>query len=165
MGALSVKENKMEQKPDHAQVVVNPFVIYLGLAIAAVVIQQIIPLPFAAQTPARVLGVLLIALNFGFGLPAIRGMLKVKTSPNPRHPSTTLVSSGSYRFTRNPMYVGLTLVFAGALTFFQIAWGLLFVPLVVWLITIWVIIPEEEYLENKFGDDYLHYKSKVRRWI
>ena len=155
----------MEQKPDHAQIAVNPFVIYLGLAIAAVVLQQIIPLPFVAQASARVLGVMLIALNFGFGLPAIRGMLKVKTSPNPRHPSTTLVSSGSYRFTRNPMYVGLTLVFAGALTFFQIAWGLLFVPLVVWLITIWVIIPEEEYLENKFGDDYLHYKSKVRRWI
>ena len=155
----------MEQKPDHAQIVVNPFVIYLGLAIAAVVLQQIVPLPFVAQTPARVLGVLLIAVNFGFGLPAIREMLKVKTSLNPHHPSTTLVSSGSYRFTRNPMYVGLTLVFAGALTFFQIAWGLLFVPLVVWLITIWVIIPEEEYLENKFGDDYLHYKSKVRRWI
>jgi len=155
----------MEQKPDHAQIAVNPFVIYLGLAIAAVVLQQIIPLPFVAQASARVLGVMLIALNFGFGLPAIRGMLKVKTSPNPRHPSTTLVSSGSYLITRNPMYVGLTLVFAGALTFFQIAWGLLFVPLVVWLITIWVIIPEEEYLENKFGDDYLHYKSKVRRWI
>jgi len=155
----------VEHKTDHAQVVVNPFVIYLGLAIAAVVLQQFVPLPFVAQASARVLGVLLIAVNFGFGLPAIRGMLKVKTSPNPHRPSTALVMSGSYRLTRNPMYVGLTLIFAGVLTFFQSAWGLLFVPLVVWLITIWVIIPEEKYLENKFGDDYLHYKSKVRRWI
>jgi protein-S-isoprenylcysteine O-methyltransferase Ste14 len=155
----------MEQKKDHAQVVVNPFVIYIGLAVVAVVLQQIVPLPFIAQTPARVLGLLLIALNFGFGLPAIRGMLKVKTSPNPNSPATALVLSGSYRLTRNPMYLGLTLIFSGVLTFFQITWGLLFVPLVVWLITIWVIVPEEKYLENKFGEEYLQYKSNVRRWL
>jgi protein-S-isoprenylcysteine O-methyltransferase Ste14 len=155
----------MEMKTDHASVVVNPFVIYLGLAIVAVVLQQNVPLPFIAQTPARVLGLLLITLNFGFGLPALRGMLRMKTSPNPHRPATVLVLSGVYRFTRNPMYVGLTLIFAGVLTFFQITWGLLFVPLVVWLITIWVIVPEEKYLENKFGEEYLQYKSNVRRWI
>jgi protein-S-isoprenylcysteine O-methyltransferase Ste14 len=165
MGALLAKEKIMEQKTDHAQVVVNPFVIYLGLAIAAAVLQQIVPMPFIAPIPARVLGLLLIAVNFGFGPPALRGMLRVKTSPNPHQPSTVLVLSGVYRFTRNPMYVGLTLMFAGVLTFFQITWGLLFVPLVVWLITIWVIVPEERYLENKFGEEYLQYKSSVRRWI
>ena len=155
----------MEPKTDHASVVVNPFVIYLGVAIAAVALQQIAPLPFIAQTPARVLGLLLIALNFGFGLPALQGMLRAKTSPNPHRPSTALVLSGVYRFTRNPMYVGLTLVFAGVLTFFKVTWGLVFIPLVVVLITIWVIVPEEKYLENKYGEDYLQYKSSVRRWI
>jgi protein-S-isoprenylcysteine O-methyltransferase Ste14 len=155
----------MEQKTDHAPVVVNPFVIYLGLAAAAILLQRILPLPFISEVPARILGVLLIALNFGFGLPALRGMLQAKTSPNPHRPSTVLVLSGNYRFTRNPMYIGLTLMFAGLLTFFEISWGLLFVPLVVWLITIWVIVPEEKYLEKKFGDEYLLYKSKVRRWI
>jgi len=63
------------------------------------------------------------------------------------------------------MYVGLTLVFAGVLTLNQNIWGILFVPLLVWLITIWVIIPEETYLEEKFGLEYTAYKSKVRRWI
>jgi protein-S-isoprenylcysteine O-methyltransferase Ste14 len=143
----------MEQKTDHAQVVVNPFVIYLGLAIVAVVLQQVLPQPSISKASARVLGVMLIALNLGFGLPAIRGMLQAKTSPNPHRPSTTLVLSGVYRVTRNPMYVGLTLAFAGALVFFQVSWGLLFVPLVVWLTTIWVIVPEEKYLENKFGEE------------
>lgn len=155
----------MEQKKDHASVVLNPFVIYLGLAAAAIVLQLVVPLPSIPQAPARALGVLLIALNFGFGLPALRVMLRVRTSPNPSRPSTVLVLSGIYRFTRNPMYFGLTLIFAGMLIFFQISWGLLFVPLVVWLITIWVIIPEEKYLENKFGEEYLQYKSIVRRWI
>ena len=155
----------MEKKTDHASVVVNPFVIYVGLAIAAVILQQIVPLPIITQLPARTLGLLLIALNFGFGLTALRSMLQVKTSPNPNRPSSVLVLSGVYRFTRNPMYVGLTLIFAGVLTFLQVTWGLLFIPLVVWLITIWVIIPEEEYLANKFGEEYLQYKSNVRRWI
>ena len=155
----------MEQKTDHASVVVNPFVIYLGLAIVAILLQKILPLSFISGVPARVLGVFLIALNFGFGLPALRSMLQAKTSPNPNRPSTSLVLSGIYRLTRNPMYIGLTLIFAGLLIYFQISWGLLFVPLVVWLITIWVIIPEEKYLEKKFGEEYLQYKSNVRRWI
>jgi protein-S-isoprenylcysteine O-methyltransferase Ste14 len=114
---------------------------------------------------ARILGVILIVLNFVCGIPAIRGMLQAKTSPNPQRPSTTLILSGVYQRTRNPMYVGLTMVFAGALILNQNMWGLLFVPLLVWLITIWVIIPEETYLEEKFGLEYAKYKSSVRRWI
>jgi len=155
----------MEQKTNHASVVVNPFVIYLGLAIVAILLQKILPLSFMSEISARVLGVSLLILNLGFGLPALRGMLQAKTSPNPNRPTTSLVLSGVYRLTRNPMYVGLTLVFAGLLIYFQVSWGLLFVPLAVWLITNWVIVPEEKYLGEKFGEEYLQYKSKVRRWI
>ena len=154
----------MEQKTNHASVVVNPFVIYLGLAIVAILLQKILPLSFMSEISARVLGVSLLILNLGFGLPALRGMLLAKTSPNPNRPTTSLVLSGVYRLTRNPMYVGLTLVFAGLLIYFQVSWGLLFVPLAVWLITNWVIVPEEKYLGEKFGEEYLQYKSKVRRW-
>ena len=92
-------------------------------------------------------------------------MLQARTSPNPNRPSTSLLLHGIYRLTRNPMYLGLTLAFAGLLIYFQITWVLLFIPLVVWLITAWVIIPEEKYLEIKFGEEYLQFKSKVRRWI
>jgi protein-S-isoprenylcysteine O-methyltransferase Ste14 len=155
----------METKTDHAEVIVNPFVIYLGLAAAAILLQRVLPLSFFPALSAHVLGAFLIAINFGFGLPALRVMLQANTSPNPGRPSTALVLSGSYGFTRNPMYLGLTLLFAGLLTFFQVSWGLLLVPLLVWLVSAWVIIPEETYLENKFGEEYLHYKSKVRRWI
>ena len=155
----------MEPKRDHALVVINPFVVYIGLAVIAILLQIVLPLSFIPAIPARILGVILIALNFVFGIPAIRSMLLAKTSPNPQRPSTSLVLSGVYQRTRNPMYVGLTLVFAGLLIFNQNAWGLLFVPLLVWLITIWVIIPEETYLEEKFGLEYTTYKSSVRRWI
>lgn len=155
----------MEQKSDHAPVVVNPFLIYVGLAFIAILLQKILPIFVIPRLPAQILGAFLIVLNFGLGLPALWSMIQAKTSPNPHQATTSLVLLGVYQISRNPMYIGLTLVFSGLLTYFQISWGLLFVPLVVWFITIWVIIPEEKYLAAKFGEEYLGYKSKVRRWI
>lgn len=155
----------MEQKSDHAPVVVNPFLIYVGLAYIAILLQKILPIFVIPRLPAQILGAFLIVLNFGLGLPALWSMIQAKTSPNPHQATTSLVLLGVYQISRNPMYIGLTLVFSGLLTYFQISWGLLFVPLVVWFITIWVIIPEEKYLAAKFGEEYLGYKSKVRRWI
>jgi len=155
----------MESKKDHALVVVNPFVVYIGLAIIASLLQLIVPLTIVPGGLAKGLGCVLIVVNLLFGIPAIRGMLQAKTSPNPKRPSTTLILSGIYHRTRNPMYLGLTLIFVGLITFFQNGWGLVLTPILVWLITIWVIIPEEKYLEEKFGSKYIEYKSCVRRWI
>jgi protein-S-isoprenylcysteine O-methyltransferase Ste14 len=153
------------QKVDHAQLVVNPFVIYVGIGLLAVPLQVLMPLPFISAPAAQLIGVVIMAANFPIGLPAIRGMLKAKTSPNPHRPTTALVLSGPYRFSRNPMYLGLTLLYAGLMTFFQLPWGVLFTPIVIWLITVWVIGPEEEYLEHQFGAEYVQYKQAVRRWV
>jgi protein-S-isoprenylcysteine O-methyltransferase Ste14 len=155
----------MNQKNDHAAVVVNPFVIYLGLGIIAVLLQRLLPLPFLPASAARMMGLTIMILSLGIGLPAVRGMLRAKTSPNPHKPTTSLIRSGPYRFSRNPMYIGLTLEYTGLVVFFQLTWGLLLLPVIVWLITVCVITPEEEYLEHKFGQQYITYKSSVRRWI
>jgi protein-S-isoprenylcysteine O-methyltransferase Ste14 len=155
----------MNKKDDHAQIVINPFIVYLGVAACAVLLQRFLPLPFIDQTKARIIGVIIMVANMIIGLPAVRKMFSVKTSLNPHHPTTALVLSGPYRFSRNPMYIGLTLLYSGLMVFFQNLWGLLLLPVVVWLITVWVIIPEEKYLELKFGDEYLNYKLLVRRWI
>ncbi len=151
--------------PDHAPVVVNPLLIYLVLFLLGVLLQWLLPLPFLASTPARLAGLAILLLNLAIGLPAVRAMLKARTSLNPARPVTSLVLSGSYRFTRNPMYLGLTLLFTGLSFIFRTPWGLLLVPAVVWLITSWVILPEEAYLEGKFGSQYTEYKRQVRRWI
>jgi protein-S-isoprenylcysteine O-methyltransferase Ste14 len=155
----------MNQRIEHPQLVVNPFVIYIGMAVVAVVLQLLVPLPFVSRQTAGIAGVVIMVINLVIGLPAVRGMLKAKTSPNPNHASTSLVLSGPYRFSRNPMYIGLTLLFAGLMIFFRLPWGILFSPVVIWLITIWVIRPEELYLEHKFGGEYLEYKKSVHRWI
>jgi protein-S-isoprenylcysteine O-methyltransferase Ste14 len=156
---------KMNGKDDHAQVVINPFIVYIGLGFCAVILQKLLPLPFLSQPGASILGVTIMIINLVFGVPAVMNMLAAKTSPNPHRSTTALVFSGPYRFSRNPMYIGLTLLYAGLMTYLRLPWGLILLPIVIWLITIWVIVPEENYLERKFGAEYLNYKSAVRRWI
>lgn len=158
-------DHKMNPRNDHAQVVVNPFVIYIGFVLCALVLRRLLPLPFIGQQSAFRIGAIVMIISFIFGLPAVMNMLAAKTTPNPHRPTTTLVFSGPYRFSRNPMYIGLTLLYTGLVTYLQLPWGLIFLPIVIWLITIWVIMPEEKYLEQKFGTEYLNYKSTVRRWI
>ena len=155
----------MKANNDHPQLTVNPFVIYIAFGLTAALLQTLIALPFIPDRIAQITGSVIIATNLIFGLPALRGMLKAKTSPNPNRPTTTLLLSGMYRFSRNPMYIGLTLLYVGLMTLLQLPWGILFTPIVIWLITIWVICPEEEYLSHKFGDTYHDYKKIVRRWI
>ena len=156
----------MNSKSDHAKIVLNPFFIYFLLALCAVLLQTFLPLPavLTGQAP-RILIAGLMLINLVIGLAAARGMLTARTSLNPNRPTTALVLSGPFRFTRNPLYLGLTVFYAGLMLVFDLTWGLLLLPIAVWLITIWVIIPEEKYLEQKFGTEYLAYKSRVRRWI
>lgn len=155
----------MQQKSDHAQVKVNPFLIYIAFVLISLALQKTIPLPFFEKNTAQTIGAILVVSNLIAGLPALIGMIAARTSPNPNRPTTALVLSGTFRLSRNPMYIGLSLVYCGVNTILQLPWGLIFLPLVVWLLTVWVIIPEENYLEEKFGPEYLNYKSQVRRWI
>jgi len=155
----------MIQTQERPRLVLNPFLIYIGLALIAALLQWLVPLPFLPRPAARLAGAALMVVNFLFGLPALRLMFRAGTSPNPGRPATALILAGPYRFTRNPMYIGLTLIYAGLVTFLQLPWGVLFLPLVVWLITVWVIRPEEQYLESRFGSEYLQYKQSVRRWL
>lgn len=157
---------RISSESDHAQIVLNPFLIYILLGLLAVLLQKILPLPgvLIGALP-RIIVAAIMAINLIIGLAASKRMLTAKTSLNPHRPTTTLVLAGPFRFTRNPLYLGLTVFYAGLMLVFELTWGLLLLPIVVWLITVWVIVPEERYLEQKFGMEYKNYKSRVRRWI
>ena len=155
----------MNKNVDYAHVVINPFLIYIGSGLCAILLQKLLPLPFLKQPSAAILGVIVMIVSFAFGLPAVLNMIAAKTTPNPYRPTTTLIFSGPYRFSRNPMYIGLTLLYAGLMTYLQLLWGIILLPVVIGLITLWVILPEEKYLAQKCGAEYLNYKSTVRRWI
>jgi protein-S-isoprenylcysteine O-methyltransferase Ste14 len=79
--------------------------------------------------------------------------------------ATTLVTSGLYRFTRNPMYLGMTLILLGGALVFGSLGALLPLPLFVAIIQRRFILGEERFLESTFGDDYRAYRERVRRWI
>jgi protein-S-isoprenylcysteine O-methyltransferase Ste14 len=87
------------------------------------------------------------------------------TTPNPTKPTSALVIWGPYRFTRNPMYVGMAVLYCGGTLLLNDPWPLAFLPLVMALVQRRVIAREEAYLERKFGDEYRAYKARVRRWI
>jgi protein-S-isoprenylcysteine O-methyltransferase Ste14 len=86
-------------------------------------------------------------------------------SPNPWKPTPAIEKRGPFRFTRNPMYLQMVLVCLGLSVFLMNWWLLALTPLVAWLLHRYAILPEEAYLEQKFGDDYLAYKCRVRRWV
>ena len=77
----------------------------------------------------------------------------------------TLVVHGPYQFTRNPMYFGLVCLYLGLALWFGIFWALILLPAVIALVQHYVVAREEQYLERKFGEEYLRYKASVRRWI
>lgn len=155
----------MNSKTDHAQTTIDAPVLLLLAILLTAVLQWLMPLPFLPSLPSRIAGIILFLAGFALGFPALRGMLEARTSPNPHRPTNALVANRTYRITRNPMYLGMLVSYAGIFIFFQNPWFLLFLPILVWLFTKWVIIPEEKYLEGKFGKEYLDFKSRVHRWI
>ncbi|EMS97418.1 isoprenylcysteine carboxyl methyltransferase [Agrobacterium tumefaciens str. Cherry 2E-2-2] len=90
---------------------------------------------------------------------------RLGTNIPPSQPTTLIATTGPYRWTRNPMYLGMALIYAGLAIGFDgpIAFALL--PLVLIAIQTQVIVREERYLEAKFGDEYRRYKAEVRRWL
>ncbi|MFT3895000.1 MAG: isoprenylcysteine carboxylmethyltransferase family protein [Anaerolineales bacterium] len=155
----------MNPETDHPQTKVDAPVLLVIAILITVLMQRFVPLPFLPSLPSRLIGAILFILGVFLGMPALRGMLKAKTSPNPHRPTNALVFEGTYRITRNPMYLSMLVIYAGISVFFQNPWFILFLPILAWLFTTWVIIPEEKYLEQKFGADYLNFKARVRRWI
>ena len=96
---------------------------------------------------------------------AFSQMKKAHTTPDLRQPTTALVTAGPYRFTRNPIYLGLFLIYLGFTLLAGTLWGILLSPFLFWTVTNAIVRLEEEYLQQKFRDEYTGYLSRVRRWI
>jgi len=92
---------------------------------------------------------------------------KAETTVNPLHPdkASSLVSMGIYQYTRNPMYFGLLLILLSIGFYLQNLASMFVLPIYVWFISKYQIIPEEEALHKLFRQDYVNYQERVRRWI
>ena len=122
---------------------------------------QVIGVLFAADRRARVFEREQVALLASFN----SAFARKGTAVEPWKPTTAIVTTGPYRLTRNPAYVGMALVYAGVALMSDALWVLAPLPIVIAIVDRGVIAREERYLERKFGPEYVDYKTRVRRWV
>lgn len=156
----------MQVSDDSAKVGFPPPFIYLGMLLLGLALDRLLPCTIAVERTARLAGaVILIAAGAALLLAASGLFRRRGTEVRPWLPSAVLVDVGPYAFTRNPMYLGMALVYLGiALALASVGMLILFLPLVA-IIQTQVIAREERYLSAKFGDAYRTYRARVRRWI
>ena len=158
---------KSTHTKDHPGVIAFPPLIWLTCAVISGLVQHFIIFPshMMRDEVSLPIGIAMAVAAFSLVIWA-GGVLKVAgTNVNPSQPALTIVRNGPYRFTRNPMYLGLCL-FQVSLAFFLNDWiSLLFVIPLALVLHFGVILREERYLEAKFGDPYLALRREVRRWI
>jgi protein-S-isoprenylcysteine O-methyltransferase Ste14 len=149
---------------DVAGAVVPPPLLYSVPLVAGAIVHRVKPLPIFPPNIGMVLGPFLIVLGL-VAIPAIRSFYRAGTSPKPWQPSKVLVTDGVYKLSRNPMYLGFTLIYLGVTAWVNTWWPVFALPLIFVVMDRGQIAREEEYLERRFGDEYRRYKARVRRWI
>jgi protein-S-isoprenylcysteine O-methyltransferase Ste14 len=156
----------MADTADTAHVIIRPPLAW-GLAVlAGLALDWLVPWPFLpADMPARWIAALVFVLALVLFAWAIITMTKAGSNVPTNRPTTTIVESGPYRFTRNPIYLGMFLGLVGLAIAFDSLWLLVMLVLFAFLIRYGVVAREEAYLDRKFGDVYRGYRSRVRRWL
>jgi len=151
--------------PDSANLgLVRPPFVYLIAVAVGLILHGIWPLRFAVPL-ATPIGVLLMVLAIALFVYAVRTFRAAGTPVPGNQPTTTIVRTGPYRFTRNPIYTAFSLLQLGLAVWVGSAW-LIVTLLVAVALMVGVVIPREEsYLERKFGAEYRRYKASVRRWL
>lgn len=152
---------------DGAAVRFPPPTIPFTAIVGGVALQMWYPLEIGLPAPARYWlgGALVTGAVLVLGLWPVILFRRSGQSEIPWKPTPAIIEDGPYRFTRNPMYVQMILVCLGVSTILANGWILLFTPVCAALLQRFAIRPEEAYLEAKFGEEYLGYTRRVRRWL
>jgi protein-S-isoprenylcysteine O-methyltransferase Ste14 len=151
--------------PDHAGVTVPPPLIFLAGLLAGVGLEAIEPID-GIDSPWRWIALVLgVAAWVYLDGSAMRRFQKADTALPPFRPTSAIVTTGPYGFSRNPIYIGMACLYAGLALALDAIWALILLPGVLLIIRFYVIAREERYLEAKFGEEYLAYKRRVRRWL
>jgi protein-S-isoprenylcysteine O-methyltransferase Ste14 len=144
---------------------VHPPIIYAISILSGIGLNKLWPLPLPFGLHDRVYGGIIIVIATLVAAWALLHFHRNDTDVRPDKPDNALITSGPYRFTRNPLYMVLTLAQITAAIWLDNLWILLLVVASVIVITRYAITREELYLEQLFGQEYLRYKQRVRRWF
>jgi len=146
---------------------IPPPIYTLSMALVMWCLYLYAPVVVMIESPWNMLGVVAIVLAAFLDFSSLYLFFRKRTTPSPMKPefTTRLVVNGMYKFSRNPMYLGMFIMLFGFAIFLGALSPFLILPAYYFLLTEMQIKPEEKILEDKFGDEYLYYKSKVRRWL
>ena len=156
----------MSDPADNANVIIRPPIAWALAVLAGLALQWIVSLPFMpASAPAGWLGGMVFVLALALVAWAVATITRAGSNVPTNMPTTTIVEAGPYRFTRNPIYLGMFLGLVGLAIAFDSLWLLGTLVPFAFVIRYGVVAREEAYLERKFGDAYNHYRARVRRWL
>ena len=156
-----------DNEKDGAAVRIAPPFVYLGGVIVGVLVHAFV-MPLAIELSLGVRIALAVAAGVA-GLVLMGGAIKLfrrtGQDPKPWESTPEIISTGVYRYTRNPMYVGMALLQIALGVGLANWWIIILVPVVLAIVYAIAVRHEEVYLERKYGDQYVHYKASVRRWL
>jgi protein-S-isoprenylcysteine O-methyltransferase Ste14 len=156
----------MADTTDTANVIIRPPIAWAVAVLAALALNWLMPLPFVpAAVPAGWVGAMVFALALALVAWAIATVTRAGSNVPTSLPTTTIVGTGPYRFTRNPIYLGMVLGLISLAIALNSLWPLLMLVPFALVIHYGVVVREEAYLERKFGDVYRRYRAHVRRWL
>jgi protein-S-isoprenylcysteine O-methyltransferase Ste14 len=154
-----------QAQTDHANVRIPPPILALLFIIVAFLLGRFVQLPVVVPLVVRYIGFAVLVIGFLCGLSAAIAFRRARTTLDPYHPVSSIVTSGIYGFSRNPIYLSFLLMVVGIPLNAGTYWGIILAPIFILLCNQLIIQHEETYLESKFGETYTGYKSRVRRWL
>lgn len=150
---------------DNAGVKIPPPICFFGFLMVGILIDS-------AWINGRLAPLFLMVIGAAIAVPTFILLVisankhkSVGTNVEPWKPTTVLITDGVYRYTRNPIYLAMAIIYVGLAVAAASPISLFLLPFCLIVIWYFVIAKEEAYLEDKFGDQYLSYKTKVRRWL
>lgn len=154
-----------QTKHDKAGVLIFPPLLYLLVLTTGTLVSYFFPYQFIDFSIALPMGIIITLLGITSLILAANLFRKNKNPVNPSGSTQLIICTGIYKYTRNPMYLGLTIIFIGISTITNSWFSFVLLFPLLMVCQKGIIEREEKYLTRKFGNEYLDYQSKVRRWI
>lgn len=155
----------MADGQDNPGIKVPPPLIYLLPLLLGLLLDRRVHVPFLPRGGTRMVGWPLLGGGVLLGGWFRQTMRDADAPVRTDRPVPRLITEGPFRYSRNPAYLGLAMIYAGIAVLRNALWAILFLPLVLYVIQREVIGREERYLERTFGEEYVAYKARVRRWL
>jgi protein-S-isoprenylcysteine O-methyltransferase Ste14 len=162
--SYEARTEKLE-KPDNAGVRIPPPLLFLCFLVLGIVTSSSWIKGEFGPPYMLAIGAIITLLALLFLIKCVRKHKLSGTNVEPWKPTTKLIIDGAHRYSRNPIYVGMAMAYLGIAIAASSLVAILLLFFCLLFIRIFVIAKEEAYLEDKFGEEYLEYKTRVRRWL